>query len=552
MSQQEIARENSGSVAPLPHTRREMACDFFVAISLANLCLVSAWFPTLYDAYKSYFNKLPVTSGMLLALMAELVCFSLMAWCGMRALRCFQGRWLHLVLHLGFLGLLLLPLDFVRLSLLGVTDYQVVVFLKRPATRGGLLLMAGVVIWQHRLVARSFGILVGILFPLALSTFTRTFLLLLGVQHLALQPGQVALAQLLPTHPGQPRVLWLLFDETDQRLAFDQRPAKVKLPELDRLRCESLCATNAFSPGDSTLVSIPGLISGRRFSSVAVKDLGDLEVTLADNGAISSWSQQPSVFAGARRLGVNSAVVGWYHPYDRLFGTFVSFCVWHPLPLFEPERAATLSATVANQLNCLTGTMRLRRRYVEICGAILPAALEAVTNSDYGLVFLHLPPPHKPGIYLPQQDRYTAAGMRKVDGYFNNLVLADHWLGTLRRAMESTGQWDRSWLILSSDHSWRESAVYDGRRDLRVPFVIKAPGRNRVFSYSPQVQTVITHDLILAILRGEISDQMQTVAWLDARRSFKQGALDHSGPQSVSASPSTLASARQQASCGSR
>ena len=32
------------------------------------------------------------------------------------------------------------------------------------------------------------------------------------------------------------RVIWLVFDELDQRLVYDQRPASVHMPEFDRLR----------------------------------------------------------------------------------------------------------------------------------------------------------------------------------------------------------------------------------------------------------------------------------------------------------------------------
>jgi hypothetical protein len=313
-------------------------------------------------------------------------------------------------------------------------------------------------------------------------------------------------------------VLWLLFDETDQRLCFDQRPAKVELSEFDRLRAESLSATNAFPPGDSTIVSVPGLISGRAFSNVAVRDLADLNVTLADSGEVSVLSRQPSVFSLAKGLGINSAVVGWYHPYDRLFGASVSSCAWYPLPAYEPERAETLGETVVKQLDCLTGTLHIRRLQIELCRAMISETLKVVTNNNYGLIFLHLPPPHRPGIYLPDKDQYTVFGMPKLSGYFNNLILADRWLGMIRRTMESAGQWDRTWLILSSDHSWRESRLYDGRRDLRVPFIVKAPHASQPETYSEPLQTVLTHDLILAIFRGDIVNQSNLIPWLNGHR----------------------------------
>ena len=480
--------------------------------------MVSAWFHALFEGYNGYFNKLPVKTGALLALLAEWFCFALVIWLGMRALGRSRNRWLRMILHLAFIGLLAFPFDFIRLYHFEVADYTILMLLKRPIIAAGLFLAFGFFLWQHDRVFHALSVLVGIMFPLALITFMRIAFLLLGLQHPRLPSTQPTLSPLISTSPGQPRVVWLLFDETDQRLGFENRPAELRLPELDRLKRESLVATNALPPGDETLVSIPGLVSGQTFSAVTVQGVADLNVTSAKNGETSLWSECPSVFASARALGLNVAAVGWYHPYDRLFGVSLSSCVWYPLPFYEPDRAPTLQGTVLRQLDCLTSTIHLRRVYVDLCRAILPEALAVATNGNYGLVFLHLPPPHKPGIYLPAKDKYTAYGMQKTSGYFNNLILADNWLGTLRRAMEATGQWNRTWLILSSDHSWRQSAIYDGRRDLRVPFMVKAPGANQSATYSAPFPTVLTHDLVLAILRGQITNQANAVFWMSHHR----------------------------------
>ncbi len=150
---------------------------------------------------------------------------------------------------------------------------------------------------------------------------------------------------------------------------------------------------------------------------------------------------------------------------------------------------------------------------MELCRATLADSISVVTNGAYGLVLLHLPPPHKPGVYNPTTG-FTLLDMSHVRGYFNNLALADFFLGKLRRAMEGSGQWDNNWVIVSSDHCWRWSKEWDGKRDPRVPFMIKAPGLNRPVVYSPELNTVITHDLVLAILRGELTNQQQSVAWL--------------------------------------
>jgi arylsulfatase A-like enzyme len=93
--------------------------------------------------------------------------------------------------------------------------------------------------------------------------------------------------------------------------------------------------------------------------------------------------------------------------------------------------------------------------------------------------------------------------------------LADLELGKLRQAMEASGEWDKTWLIISSDHSWAGSVLYDGRQDTRVPFIVKPPGKNEAITYSPAINTVLTHDLILAILRNQIINQQDLVPWLD-------------------------------------
>ena len=103
----------------------------------------------------------------------------------------------------------------------------------------------------------------------------------------------------------------------------------------------------------------------------------------------------------------------------------------------------------------------------------------------------------------------------RIRGYFQNLQLTDKTMGILRRDMEQASQWDRSWVIISSDHWWREARGYDGQLDYRVPFILKAPGKNQPMIYGATLNTVISKDLVLAILRREISTLPEAAAWLD-------------------------------------
>jgi hypothetical protein len=73
-------------------------------------------------------------------------------------------------------------------------------------------------------------------------------------------------------------------------------------------------------------------------------------------------------------------------------------------------------------------------------------------------------------------------------------------------------------LIISADHRWRKSDLYDGKIDHRVPFIVKAPGTRGGVGQELAfpVDTVMTHDLILAILRGKVTDSLSALAWFQA------------------------------------
>src|SRR5437899_6424899 len=82
--------------------RKRAYKDALVALSLANLCLVSAWFSPLYDADLGYYNKSPVTKQALLALATNIIGLALLGWLAAFALRRLKGKWLTLPGHFLF------------------------------------------------------------------------------------------------------------------------------------------------------------------------------------------------------------------------------------------------------------------------------------------------------------------------------------------------------------------------------------------------------------------------------------------------------------------
>ncbi len=408
---------------------------------------------------------------------------------------------------------------------------------QRLLAEGVLLVVGALVLWRwHERVIRAAAAVVLLLFPFTLFTFAQT------AAYLTRFDDKPPAPQLPADAAPARRLLWLVFDEMDYRLAFAERSASLALDELDRLRSEALDATHAYPPANYSLMSLPAMITGRLVSRARVVNPAEVLITYGDSNETVPWSTQGNVFADARRAGVNSAVVGWFNPYCRLIGDSLTSCVyadvgrmtvWHSMgkqargviqtipfsPTLGLERALEFGQTDRGDRHQRVGWYRM----------MLEAARRTATDPALGLVLLHWPVPHPPGIYSRVKDALEADG---ESSYIDNLRLVDRTMAELRRAMEATGTWDRTTVLVTSDHWWRhelwrqagelarEEVPFASKVDHRVPFILKLAGQREAVTYEPAFNTVVIHDLILAILGGEVHDAADAIAWLDQHRSI--------------------------------
>jgi hypothetical protein len=113
-------------------------------------------------------------------------------------------------------------------------------------------------------------------------------------------------------------------------------------------------------------------------------------------------------------------------------------------------------------------------------------------------------------------------------------------MADIRHAMESNGTWDTTVVLVTSDHWWRDSlwkkhktwtaedeAASGGEVDRRVPFILKMSGSGeKGAAFDAPFNTILTHDLVLSILRGEVSDTKGAVEWLNRHRSIGRSPYD--------------------------
>jgi hypothetical protein len=327
------------------------------------------------------------------------------------------------------------------------------------------------------------------------------------------------------TQTAPRRVVWIVFDELDQRLTFDQRPSGLAMPEFDGFRSSALYATTAYSPTSGTLSSLPSLITGNLVENARPAGAADLRLSFAANAGHGEvrWSDEPNVFTKARAAGFNSALVGWYHPYCRELGRDLTSCSWTAMPMQADSVGRTVLEAAPKYLRSLFETSMLSpfgqslstKEAAARFQTLLRQALRNVADPSVGLVFLHLPVPHGPHAYDRRKGDFSLYNA-PVTGYVDSLALADITLGQIRRAMQEASLWDSTAVVVSSDHCYRSArALYSQQTDRRVPFLLKLGSRNEGRVYTGKFNTVISADLIMGILRGDLTSFDAVSAWID-------------------------------------
>jgi hypothetical protein len=339
--------------------------------------------------------------------------------------------------------------------------------------------------------------------------------------------------------PPRARVVWIIFDEMSEAIAFGQRPRNLRLPEFDRLRNDSFYGTSAHSPGASTAVSMPALTIGEPVSTSSPNGPRELILRMPSRSSPVSWSLVPNVFDAARAMGFNTALVGWYHAYGRVLNRSLTRCYWtgglfpsgveervEPQPLLASilDRAWLQFARFRRHVPGADSALDDREEKCRRFALQVARSAELAADASIGLSLLHLQVPHPPSIY----NRATGViGAAPGNGYLDGMALADRTLGDLCRTLERAGLWDRTTILISADHGWRtarwrevgdwnaEDEANSHTDTSGVPFLVKLAGRTEALEYGKPFDTIVTRSLILEILAGRVTSASDVQRWIE-------------------------------------
>ncbi|HWS53898.1 MAG TPA: sulfatase-like hydrolase/transferase [Pyrinomonadaceae bacterium] len=543
-----------------------------IALSLANIFFLPAWREVLDPGplFHCYHTKLCPVGAELLAVALNTTLLAAALFAGYELARR-SGRPLLLrAAQALFLVFFLLCLNAVRVQYRGLLLTGLTGTLGRAGALALGLAALGLgayALWRvgfPRLV-RAAAAAALILSPFVFVAYGQALWQLVWYRSVVAERGELARPQPAREGAARPRVFWLIFDELDYRLAFEQRPAGLALPEFDRLLAESLSAREAYPPGAFTIQVLPALLTGKLVAEAVETRPDDLNLRFHEESEWVGWRGRPNIFGRAREAGFNAGVAGWHHPYCRMFKQDLVRCSWGEDTF--TELGVVQRASVAG--NMLRGARMSFFSVPALHRLVTPreevfrhesALLEEKSRKlselvDNGralaadpqlqLVLVHLPIPHPPNFYDRASGRFAFDAPRS---YLDSLALTDRTLGELRREMEAAGLWDSTAVLVSSDHWWRarevwapvagipdnapywnasDTALVPAETDYRVPFILKLPGQRQATNYDPAFNTILSHDLVLGVLRGELKTPGEVAAWLDRHRSVGQSPYYH-------------------------
>lgn len=324
------------------------------------------------------------------------------------------------------------------------------------------------------------------------------------------------------------RIVWVLFDELSYKLAIEDTPKNLPLPNLHKLALQSSTFAGIKPVGFYTDRITLSLLSGKEIENLKSGSNETPVYRTPDHHQWQTYDPHQTLFGIAQDNGWNPGLAGWFNPYCRLFEDILTSCSWRTNIFdFNPYERMGASREISAVENGLiiprfflylyTGLGKFH--LVDLLGRdqrdyqlLMADSLKLIRNRQIRFVFMHLPAPHPPGFYDREKHAFCHCG-----NYLDNLVLTDDALGALIREIDRSPSAKETTLIVSSDHSWRvsiwsrgeewtpeEAAVSKGVYDPRPVFLVHFPGQTSGSTVMTHIPELREHDVIASMLRGEV------------------------------------------------
>lgn len=474
--------------------------DLILSLSLGNFWFLAEWRPYL-ERGAEYAQTIPNGAVAFSALIASVALTAAVIFAFLSLARAIKRESVWSITHLVLLIFLISPLNYLRTMDNLPLRYPFLAFefwkssLVWSIPLGFIVVSLGALLVMTRRQAlipgfRRVGILLAGFLFMNFIAFARVGTALISADAAPAPSSNAA---------SKPLIAVILFDEMSWKISREGMENGT-LPELARLSEQAFYAEHAISPADSTLASVPAILSGK----LSGDSLANLE---------KQWSTQyftpekeselrklGSIFGDAKAVGRNIGVAGFWIPYCRLYSEWLDSClnIHVDSVLGEREFFGYLTAYVRRRFRPSVNWPGIHTELTK-SGKILLA------DSRMDFVYLHLSIPHFPQIYDPQRKVMLSRGMDEP-GYIANLALVDRTIGEFRAILERTKRWESSTIILISDHALHPSRTWKGKSAAtaapHVPFLVKFPQQVKPVAFVHKVDLANFRPILKEILQG--------------------------------------------------
>jgi hypothetical protein len=311
------------------------------------------------------------------------------------------------------------------------------------------------------------------------------------------------------------RIVWLILDELSYDQTFDHRFPGLDLPAFDQFKSKSVVFSNVQPAGYYTEWVIPSFFLGKTIDDLHSNLDGEPMIRFTGSPQWQAFDAHATLFADAQRLGWTTGVVGWYNPYCRILDGTLNYCFWQMGDGQSDSGALPGQSVLRNAVAPLIEVERryrhkpgfVQRKRVEDLAVLMPQAEALIRDSSVGFVFIHLPIPHPPSVFIRKQGGMSGS-------YIDNLALADRYFAELMSALSSTPAAANTTVIVCSDHSWRvamwkanwtkeDALASKGRFDPRPVLMIHLPGQQTGHVIPEPFPEIRIHEMIERMLQGQ-------------------------------------------------
>jgi hypothetical protein len=318
------------------------------------------------------------------------------------------------------------------------------------------------------------------------------------------------------------KVIWIIFDEFDHEIAFSRNEHNFKLPNLTKLKNNSVTHNKMFAPALNTFFSLPSILIGEYVSGAKFKN--HRYIMISKDKKEFPFTIENTIFGKINNDGFTSSITGvGFHSYCLMIQ--VKCKVFNqPLKWFD----GILHILHEKHINAFILRKGPHRDISPMIVKSMYDFIEAPNPTNF--LFIHNKIPHtchncKDGLAKMAEDHFNTKANKDTEAYLLNIRFTDYLIGEILKKINTKNYKEgETLLILNSDHGARPDAVgtFESRKKdpPQTPypalFIAKILGDNQKLEIFDPDSSIHVQELVHQFLKKEISTH------LDIEKFFKE------------------------------